>query len=133
MTDMLQTAASWVNDVRNSHCADTVAYCHDNKVWHLRASRGETRYELMEGDGAIVRVQTVDFIVSASGFPELEPNVGDLIYAPMLWSSSQIRVYEVSSLGGAGQYERLGGTMIRIHTRYIDTTATMPDPTGLPP
>jgi len=124
MTDLLEQAATWLDDMRVKHMSQTVTYARGAESVELAATFGRTTYEITDESGATVQAVATDFVVSAEaivlGGEQVLPDPGDQIRVS---AGGQTRVLEVMDLGGAGHYRPADpyGRMLRIHTKHVDT------------
>ena len=124
MTDLLEQAAAWLDDMRVKHMSQTVTYTRSAESVEMAATFGRTTYEVTDESGATVQAVATDFVVSAEaivlGGERTLPDPGDQIRVS---AGGQTRVFEVMDLGGAGHYRPADpyGRMLRIHTKHVDT------------
>ncbi len=120
---MLEQAVGWLGDQRTQHLSQTVEYVRGGETVALSATLGSTRYELTDDAGATVQAKAADFIVAADelvlGGAVTKPQIGDRIRLP---AGSQVLVFEVLDLAGAGHYRPADpfGKALRIHAKQID-------------
>jgi len=123
LADLLEQAASWLDDQRVAHMARTVSYVRGAESVEVAATLGSTTYEVTDDAGATVQAKATDFIVSANalilGGQAAKPQPGDRIDVP---SGGKVLVFEVMDLGGAGHYRPADpyGKVLRIHAKQVD-------------
>ena len=124
MTDMLEQAASWLDDMRTRHMSRIVTYSRGAESVELSATLGSTTYEVMDESGATVQTKATDFIVSTDtlvfGGQVTMPEPGDRI---RVTRGQRVLVFEVMDLGGTGHYRPCDphSTTLRIHAKHVDT------------
>ncbi len=111
---MLENAAEWLNSQREANLSVPVTYNSRNRgLLSLSASLGKTLFRAEDEYGITVRVESRDFLISASQLP-FEPVRGDSIdYAGYR--------YEVLAPNGEPVWRWSGASHItrRIHTKEI--------------
>jgi len=123
LADLLEQAASWLDDQRVRHMSRLVAYSSGADSVELAATLGSTTYEVTDDAGATVQTKATDFIVSADalvlGGEMVKPQPGDRIEVP---AGDKVLVFEVMDLGGAGHYRPADpfGKAWRIHAKQVD-------------
>ena len=123
MADLLEQAASWLDDMRTKHMSRTAVYSRGVESVELSATLGSTTYEVMDESGATVQAKATDFIVSAGDLVLADecvvPQPGDRI---RVTRGEQVLVFEVMDLGGTGHYRPCDphGTALRIHAKQVD-------------
>ena len=115
--NMMRSGLAWLNRQRDAFCAETVEYIHyEGEIpfaVRLNATRGRTIFRAEDGYGIVTRVQSVDFIVSASDLVMM-PEKGDEIVFDGLR-------YEVLAPNNepVWRYSGNGEEMVRIHTKCV--------------
>lgn len=111
---MLDEAALFLADQRDSHVARSVTYQRGQDAWAILATRGRTVFEDVPVDGgAVLRTTAPDFLVAVDGFGPGQPQAGDRILDGGY-------TYEVAALAGQSPYEVcVGRTTYRIHTKQV--------------
>lgn len=129
MQDLLAQGAAWLAQQRRKHCAQKVAYSRPSTGSTLRkvpATRGRSLHQIEQGDGALVSVESDDFIIAPGDLKldgvESEPAAGDRI------TDADGYVYEVAPpIGGGGEphWRWADGHRqdLRIHVKQITTPA----------
>jgi len=123
LTDLLEQAASWLDDQRVRHMSRLVTYSRGADSVELLATLGTTTYEVTDDAGATVQAKATDFIVSAEalvlGGQVAKPQPGDRI---RVTSGEKVLVFEVMDLGGAGHCRPADpyGKAWRIHAKQVD-------------
>ncbi len=120
MDDMLRRGIDWLHRMQHSHCASPVEYHRDGTVHTVRATRGQTDYQLATEAGLNIGGHVWDFLILADELAgalasDAEPEPGDIIDA------DGVR-YEVMALGDDIRGWRWSDpyrTTYRIHTRQI--------------
>jgi hypothetical protein len=123
MRDMLKSGMQWLAGKQREHQSSEIVYRRGSSSITLRATRGRSEFEAGSGDGAIVRVETADFIVHVSdlrldGILE-EPKRGDEIIEG---TAEDGHLYEVLPGGNGVPSWRFSDdyhTRFRIHTKYV--------------
>jgi hypothetical protein len=122
MPDLLRQGVTWLNQMRDTHCASEVVYRRGDETWIAVATLGQTQVEIGADVGATVTSHVRDFLVSASALPLGEPRVGDVI-------ESDVRRYEVIALGDDLRGWRWSDpfrTTYRIHTQDVGPIEEQP-------
>jgi hypothetical protein len=123
MSDKLKTAMQWLARQQREHQSSEIVYRRGSSSIALQATRGRSEFEAGSGDGAILRVETTDFIVHVSdlrldGILE-EPKRGDEIIEG---TAEDGYLYEVMP-GGSGipswRYSDDYHTRFRIHAKFV--------------
>ena len=115
MTDLLQSAVSWLGVERTTNMATAVTYRRGVTTASVLATQGQTTYEVDDGGGFIVEAQATDFIVSASELTEFgDPELADQI-------ETADAVFEVLAIGRLGHWRWSGPhhVSLRIHTKQV--------------
>lgn len=126
MSDILQTACSALQAVRHGSLSQTVTYRRGEATIEIAATIGRTIFEVDDGQGVIVQVESRDWLVRVSdlvlGWPGVatEPKPGDRVEAT---SGATVRVYEVTAMAGekCWRYSDPYRETFRIHTKQLDT------------
>ena len=113
--DMMRSAAKWLEQQREAFCSEKVEYIRFKDdvphVTELSACRGRTIFRAEDTYGVVVRVASVDFLISAStlGF---EPEKGDEIHADG-------KRYEVLAPNNepVWRWSDNSGKSLRVHTK----------------
>lgn len=127
MTDLLERAIVWLEGQRVRHLGRQVIYQRGGDSVTVVATLGRSTFELDDGAGAVLRVESRDFIISAADLvldaQPAEPRSGDRIIQA---AEGTLWVYEVTAIGGepawrwCDPYHRA----MRIHTKQIDREET---------
>ena len=122
MTNLLQTGSQWLGDQLLAHAATEVLYVRGLEQVLVRATIGKTEYEIEDAAGAVVRVQTRDYLIKAAdlilgGSPAL-PQPGDRIHET---DGDVTFVYEVLSPGTepCWRYSDPHRQLLRVHTKQV--------------
>ena len=82
MGNLLQIGASWLADQMKTHASIDVLYERGVEQMPVKATVGKTEFELDDGSGVVVRVQSRDYLIQAAdlvlGGSETLPAAGDL-------------------------------------------------------
>ena len=122
MTNLLQTGSSWLADQMKTHASVDVVYERGAEQVPLKATIGKTEFELDDGSGVVVRIQSRDYLLHAAdlqlnGSPTL-PVAGDRIRETQ---GDKTFVYEVMAPGNEPHY-RYSDTfrkLLRIHSKHV--------------
>ena len=122
MTNLLQTGSSWLADQMKTHASVDVVYERGAEQVPVKATIGKTEFELDDGSGVVVRIQSRDYLIHAadlqlSGSPTL-PVAGDRIRETQ---GNKTFVYEVMAPGNEPHY-RYSDTfrkLLRIHSKHV--------------
>ena len=124
MTDLLQTATTWLAGVRKAHAGSPVLYRRGAEQVTVTATRGRTPYTVTNEFGFTITAESQDFILSAAdlalgGTPVL-PALGDEIRVAV---GESTEVYEVMDLAGQGcwRWSDPHRTTLRIHAKHTAT------------
>ena len=124
MTNMLQTGSSWLADQMKTHASVDVVYERGAEQVPVKATIGKTEFELDDGSGVVVRIQSRDYLIHAadlqlSGSPTL-PVAGDRIRETQ---GDKTFVYEVMAPGNEPpwRYSDPYRKALRIHTKHVAT------------
>lgn len=124
MTNLLQIGASWLADQMKTHASIDVIYERGAEQVPVKATVGKTEFELDDGSGVVVRIQSRDYLIHAAdlvlGGVETLPVAGDLIreaQGPITF------IYEVMAPGNEPHYRYSDPfrKLLRIHTKHVAT------------
>ena len=122
MTNMLQTGSSWLADQMKTHASVDVVYERGAEQVPVKATIGKTEFELDDGSGVVVRIQSRDYLIHAadlqlSGSPTL-PVAGDRIRETQ---GDKTFVYEVMAPGNEPHYRYSDPfrKLLRIHSKHV--------------
>jgi len=125
MADALQQAAAWLDGQRKAHASRTVTYRRDERSVAVAATMGRRTYEVPAAYGASMRVEAMDFIVTAADLVlagvRTEPEAGDRI---CVTEGDRVQVYEVAAPASEMNHAEAAdpyGIAWRIHTKYMGT------------
>lgn len=124
MADLLEQSSAWLEDQRVKHMTRQVVYQRGTDTVEAPATIGETVFEIDDGGGALLRIESRDYLIRAAdlvlaGAPAL-PRRGDRIRET---EGAQVFVYEVASPGDepfwrwSDPYRKT----LRLHTKQVDT------------
>ena len=124
MTDMLDSAAEWLDDQRVRHLSRAVTYVRGESSVEVLAAVGHTVFEVDDGTGVLEQYESRDFIVSASDLVidgvAITPARGDRIREEQ---AGTVYVYEVMAPGRFphAKFSDRSRRTLRIHTKLVDT------------
>jgi len=124
LTNLLQIGASWLADQMKTHASIDVTYERGAEQVPVKATIGKTEFDLDDGSGVVVRVQSRDFLIQAAdlvlGGIESLPVAGDLIRETQ---GTKTFVYEVMAPGEEPHYRFSDPfrKLLRIHTKHVAT------------
>lgn len=127
MPDLLERSSAWLENQRVKHMTRPVLYQRGAASAQVAATVGETVFQIDDGAGALLRVESRDYLITAvdlvlGGSPTL-PQRGDRIRETQ---GTQVFVYEVMAPGEephwrwSDPYRRT----LRVHTKQIDVEVT---------
>lgn len=123
MADLLEQSSQWLEDQREKHMTRSVIYKRGAHTVELPATIGRTVFALDDGAGAILRVESRDYLIRAAhlvlnGVTEL-PKRGDQIHE---MQDGVIFIYEVMGPGDEPhfRYSDPYRRTLRIHTKQVD-------------
>lgn len=124
MADLLATSSQWLEGQREKHMTRSVIYKRAAHTVELPATIGRTVFALDDGAGAILRVESRDYLIRAAhlvlnAVTEL-PKRGDQIHE---LQDGVIFIYEVMGPGDEPhfRYSDPHRRTLRIHTKQVDT------------
>ena len=129
MADLLQKASAWLEDQRVKHMTQTVVYQRGSDTVELPATIGETVFQIDDGGGALLRIESRDYLILAvdlvlGGPPatSIQPRRGDRIRETV---GTQVFVYEVVGPGDepCWRWSDSYRQTLRVHTKQVDTEA----------
>jgi hypothetical protein len=122
LTNLLQTGSSWLADQMKTHASVDVVYERGAEQVPVKATIGKTEFELDDGSGVVVRIQSRDYLIHAadlqlSGSPTL-PVAGDRIRETQ---GNKTFVYEVMAPGNEPHYRYSDPfrKLLRIHSKHV--------------
>ena len=125
MADLLAKSSAWLEDQRTRYMTRTVVYERGADSVSVSATIGETIFQIDDGAGALLRVESRDYLILAAdlilGGSPVIPERSDRIRETDA-VSGQTYVYEVMAPGGephwrwSDPYRRT----LRIHTKQVD-------------
>ena len=135
MSDLLAKASAWLEDQRNRHLTQSVVFQRGTDMVTVLATIGATLFQIDDGDGGILRVESRDYLILAadlvlSGNPIL-PQRGDQIRETQ---GDRTFVYEVNSPGDepCWRWSDSYRQTLRIHTKQVDVETVDPEPEVTP-
>ena len=124
MTNLLQTGSLWLADQMKTHASNDIVYERGAEQVAVKATIGKTEFELDDGSGVVVRIQSRDYLIHTAdlqlgGAPSL-PVAGDRIRETQ---GGTTFVYEVMSPGEEPHYRYSDAfrKLLRIHTKHVST------------
>ena len=126
MADLLKTGSDWLEGMRVAHASMTVEYYRELNYVELKATPGETTFEVDTGQGTIERIESRDFLILAADLILLGmvtlPQRGDQIKEPIGAGGTEL-VYEVMSPGDGPpwRYSDNYRKTLRVHTKLVGT------------
>ena len=124
MSDLLEQASNWLEDLRTAHATRTVTYQRGVETAAAPATIGRTVFEVDNGAGVLERIESRDFLILATdlvlGGSAVLPERGDRIRETQAGATY---VYEVMAPGKepAWRWSDPYRKTLRIHTKQIDT------------
>jgi hypothetical protein len=106
--------------MRHQHLTRSVTYRRGDVVVELAATIGRTVFEMDDGAGAVLRVESRDYIIRASDLTLGSPLRGDRIVEA---GDGQSFVYEVVPFGSepCWRWSDPYRKTLRIHTKQVET------------
>ena len=124
MADLLQKASAWLEDQRTKFLTQSVVFQRGLNTVELPATIGTTVFQIDDGAGALLRIESRDYLISASDLVlagnAILPKRGDRIHET---SGTQTFVYEVVGPGDepCWRWSDAYRQTLRIHTKQVDT------------
>lgn len=122
MANLLESGSVWLADQLQTHASTEVVYERGTQQALVRATLGRTEFVLDDGAGAVLRVQSRDFLIRAAdlvlgGVPTL-PVAGDRIRETQ---GATTFVYEVNAPGQEPPYRFSDPfrKLLRIHSKHV--------------
>lgn len=123
MPDLLEQSSAWLEQQRKLHRSKLVTYQRGVQSVPVLATVGRTMFELDDGGGALLKVESRDYLITAadlvlSGSVVL-PETGDTIREEQ---DGHTFIYMVSSPGQEPhfRYSDPYRRTLRVHTKQID-------------
>lgn len=119
---MLDDAATWLADQLDAHVAVTVTYSRDSDSVELKATIGQTGFELQNEFGVAYTETARDYLITASLLildgDTVEPAEGDLIVETV---GGESRTFEVRAPDGgpAWRWSDPEAKQYRVHTQEV--------------
>ena len=126
MSDLLDVGFSWLERQRRRFLSQDVLYRRGAVVVTVPATVGKTTFEVVTAGGVLERIESRDFLISASDLAVLDPpQRGDRIIEIR---GNQTHTYEVLAPGREPhwRWSDPGHRCLRIHSKYLTTTETAP-------
>ncbi len=127
MADLLERSSVWLEDQRNRHMTQSVVYQRGTDTVELLATIGTTVFQIDDGAGALLRIESRDYLIRATdllvGGSSVLPRRGDRIRET---KGTQVFVYEVVGPGDepCWRWSDSYRQTLRIHTKQVDTETT---------
>lgn len=124
MANLFESGAAWLAGQLKTHAAVDVIYVRGIESVPVKATIGKTEFEVDDGSGVILRIQSRDYLIHAAdlqlGGSASLPLAGDRIRETQ---GSQTFVYEVTAPGNEPHYRFSDPfrTLLRIHTKHVAT------------
>jgi len=124
MPDLLRTGSDWLETQRTEHLTRSVVYERGASSVAAPATVGRTVFEVDDGAGVLMRVESRDYLVLAAHLvldgQATVPQRGDRIRET---EGTQTFVYEVMAPGKEPpwRYSDPFRKTLRIHTKQVDT------------
>lgn len=123
MGDMLARGATWLERTRARHAAQEVYFLRGGSALRVRATRGRSLFEVDDGSGALVRVETADFLILAAELLvdglAAEPKAGDRIVTGELDDGEAFEVRPPAAGQPAWRWSDVFRLTYRVHARYV--------------
>jgi hypothetical protein len=121
--DLLETASAWLDGQRKKHLSQVVAYQRGEQSIEVLATIGKTVFEVDDGAGAMLRVESRDYLILTSDLTLGLPQRGDRSRETQ---GTQVCVYEVMAPGNEPyfRYSDPYRKTLRVHTKQVDVEAT---------
>ncbi len=126
MPDLLQRGSDWLEDQRTQHATRLVTYQRgvvgDGPSVQVQATIGKTAFDVDNGAGALLRVESRDYLVLTADLvlngEQTPPKQGDTIRES---AGGMVMVYEVMAPGGAPHFRFSDPyrKTLRIHTKFV--------------
>jgi len=119
--DLLELGSSWLDDQRKRFLSHTVTYQRGGNTADLQATIGRTIFKLVDGYGAVVRIESRDFLITAADLVIADttvlPERGDRIREAV---GEQVFIYEVLAPSDEPhfRYSDPYRRTLRIHTKF---------------
>ena len=124
MANLFETGTAWLADQLKTHASADVIYVRGADQVPVKATIGKTEFELDDGSGIVVRIQSRDFLIHTAdlvlGGVETLPVAGDLIRETQ---GTNTFVYEVMAPGNEPHYRYSDPfrKLLRIHSKHVAT------------
>lgn len=127
MANLFEAGATWLADQLKTHAIADVIYVRGGDQVPVKATIGKTEFEIDDGSGVVVRIQSRDFLIHTAdlvlGGTETLPVAGDLIREVQ---GTNTFVYEVMAPGNEPHYRYSDPfrKLLRIHSKHVATETT---------
>jgi len=127
VANLLEAGAEWLANQLKTHASSDVVYVRGGDQVPVKATIGKTEFEIDDGSGVVVRIQSRDFLIHTAdlvlGGTETLPVAGDLIREVQ---GTNTFVYEVMAPGNEPHYRYSDPfrKLLRIHSKHVATETT---------
>ena len=122
MSDILQSAVEYLDEVRKEYLSQTIVYARGATSVSIVATPMQQEFAIDNVDGTVTTLVSTTWIVSVADLGALAPpRRGDQVR----WNKTgTTHVYEVMGPGGAPVYEDADPyrQAYKVHTKYVGTT-----------
>lgn len=125
--DLLSRGSDWLEEQRHKQLSRLVTYRRGGDAAELAATIGKTTFELDDGAGAVLRVESRDYLIRVSDLVldgnAILPQRGDQIEETDAASGNTI-IYEVGGFGDQPhfRFSDVNRRTLRIHSKQTDET-----------
>ena len=122
MPNLFEAGATWLANQLKAHASAEVTYVRGVDQVPVKATIGKTEFEIDDGSGVIVRIQSRDFLIHTADLvlagTESLPVAGDLIRETQ---GANTFVYEVMAPGNEPHYRYSDPfrKLLRVHAKLI--------------
>jgi hypothetical protein len=118
VSDLLEQGSVWLDEMRVAHVSRPVRYCRGSEALEILACIGKTLFEVDDGNGAVERHESRDFLISASALTLGLPQSSDRIRETQ---DGHVYVYEVMAPGKepCWRWSDPYRLTLRIHTKQV--------------
>ena len=122
MPNLFDTGATWLANQLKTHASTDVIYVRGVDQVPVKATIGKTEFEIDDGSGVIVRIQSRDFLIHTTDLvlagTDSLPVAGDLIRETQ---GANTFVYEVMAPGNEPHYRYSDPfrKLLRVHAKLI--------------
>jgi len=123
MTDILDTASSWLTSMNRTHRGRTVTYVRGDMTAQVTSVVGRTVFQVPREYGLFEEVETRDYLIEVSDLADFsEPAAGDQVKDTL---NGTVQIFEVMAPGDEPvfRYADLFRRVFRIHTKHVGSVA----------